>query len=218
MLTSLDDIVRSSFPSPPIVLDAVEVACDRPMARALGLADAARALRIRVIRASDKLPYAYSVIHIPCHLARALPRDWRARVGEDAFVGMVAAANAIAVAKAIQVASAVAAQAAVARRLRVDAGAPLLRLERTFLARDGGAIEHAQIFCRPDRYRQIIEFRTNRANVAATAQAAISPEGATHETPHRAVPLPRAGADAGRRVRAPARARLGSGGDRGGPH
>ncbi len=218
MLTSLDDIVRSSFPSPPTVIDAVGVACDRPVARALGLADAARALRIRVIRTSEALPYAYSVIHIPGLLAKALPRDWRSRVGEDAFVGMVASANAIAVAKAIQVASAVAAPAAVARRLCVDPGVPLLRLERTFLTRDGGAIEHAQIFCRPDRYRQIIEFRANRADAAATAAETISPEGAPHETPHRAVPLPRTRAAAGMRARAPARARRGSGGDRSGPH
>ena len=216
MLTSLDDIVRSGFPSPPTVIDAIEVTCDRPVARALGLADAEQALRIRVIRIADGLPYAYSVIHIPSLLAKALPRDWRARVGEDAFVGMVAAANALAVFKAIQIAGAIAAPSGIARRLGVDAGTPLLRLERTFLARDGGAIEHAQIFCRPDRYRQIIEFRSSRADAASTAASAISPEGVTHEAPYRAVPLPRARVAAGVRPKPQSRARRGSGGDRGG--
>jgi GntR family transcriptional regulator len=218
MLTSFDDLVRSSFPSPPIILDAVEVTCDRPVARALGLADAAQALRIRVIRTSDALPYAYSVIHIPAPLARALPQDWRARVGQDAFVGLVAAANALAVFKAIQVSSAIAAPAAVARRLGVTPGTPLLRLERTFLAREGGAIEHATIFCRPDRYRQIIEFRSNRADAASTASASIGQEGPAHEAPHKPVPLPRprAAAAAAVRARSPARQRRGSGGDRGG--
>ncbi len=218
MLTSLDDIVRSSFPSPPTVLDAVDVSCERGVARALGLADAARALRIRVIRTSDALPYAYSVIHIPAQLAKALPHDWRARVTEDAFVGMVASANALAVFKAIQVASAVAASAPIARRLGVAAGAPLLRLERTFLSRNGGAIEHAQIFCRPDRYRQIIEFRSNRADAASTASGSIGPEGPVHETPNNAWPLPAARAAVGVRARSPARQRRGSGGDRSGAH
>lgn len=216
MLTSLDDIVRSGFPSPPTVIDAVEVTCDRPVARALGLADAAPALRIRASRTADDLPYAYSVIHIPGHLAKALPRDWRTRVREDAFVGMVASANALAVCKAIQIAGAIAAPAAIARRLGVDPGTPLLRLERTFLARDGSAIEHAQVFCRPDRYRQIIEFRSNRADAASTAASTINPEGATHATPHSTVPLPGTGAAAGVRARPRARTRRGSGGGRGG--
>ena len=44
--------------------------------------------------------------------------------------------------------------------LEVIEGAPLLVLERTFLTRDGIALEHAQVHCRPDRYRQIIEFRS----------------------------------------------------------
>jgi GntR family transcriptional regulator len=218
MLTSLDDIVRSGFPSPPIVIDATEVTCDRPVARALNLADAARALRIRVIRTADALPYAYSLIHIPAQLAKALPRDWRARVGQDAFVSMVAKANAVAVFKAIQIAGAIAAPAAIARRLGVEPGAPLLRLERTFLARDGNAIEHAQIFCRPDRYRQIIEFRSSRADAASTAASSTSPEEAANDTTHRAVPLPRARVAAGLRARAPARTRRGSSGDRSGAH
>jgi hypothetical protein len=72
-----------------------------------------------------------------------------------------AGANALAVHKAIQVAQALAAAKPIARMLDLAVGAPLLLLERTFLTRDGIPLEHAQIFCRPDRYRQIIEFRSS---------------------------------------------------------
>jgi hypothetical protein len=38
-------------------------------------------------------------------------------------------------------------------------GALLPLLERTFFARGGATPEHEQVRCRPDRNRQIIEFR-----------------------------------------------------------
>jgi DNA-binding GntR family transcriptional regulator len=41
--------------------------------------------------------------------------------------------------------------------------APLLLVERTFFARDGAALEHAQVYCRLVRYRQITEFRCTGA-------------------------------------------------------
>lgn len=160
MLTSLDDLVVSSFPTRPLVLDAVEAKCPRHVADALGLDDEARALRIRVLRKADDEPYAYSLIHIPEPLARRMPSDWLQRLANEPFVSLVATANALAVHKAIQVAQAIGASRQLARVLAVNVGDPLLLLERTFLTRDGIALEHAQIFCRPDRYRQIIEFRS----------------------------------------------------------
>jgi GntR family transcriptional regulator len=165
MLTSLEDIVLSSFPTPAIVLDVAEVQCEAHVAGALGLDDEARALRIRVLRKADGEPYAHSVIYIPGPLALNLPLDWQERIGAEPFVNLVAGANALSVHKAIQVAQAIAAPAPIATILETDIGAPLLLLERTFLARDGAALEHSQIFCRPDRYRQIIEFRSTTAGI-----------------------------------------------------
>lgn len=165
MLTSLDDLVLSSFPTAPIVLDAAECRCDAQIAGALGLDDTddLRALCIRVLRTADAKPYAHSIIHIPRSFARALPPDWRDQLDSKSFIGLVATGNGLSVHKAIQVAQAIAAPPAIAAILQVAAGAPLLLLERTFLAREGVALEHARIFCRPDRYRQIIEFRSNAA-------------------------------------------------------
>ncbi|MBV9782674.1 MAG: GntR family transcriptional regulator [Acidisphaera sp.] len=161
MLTSLDDLVRGSFPTPPIILDAAEARCPARIAGALGLAEEARALRIRVLRRAEGVPYAYSIVHIPAELARKLPTGWQARVQDEPFVSLVAHANALPMHKAIQVAQAVAAPKAIAAMLDTAAGAPLLLLERSFLARDGTAIEHAQVFCRSDRHRQIIAFRSD---------------------------------------------------------
>jgi GntR family transcriptional regulator len=165
MLTSLDDLVMSSFPTAPIVIDAAECRCDAQIAGALGLdeTDDLHVLCIRVVRTADAKPYAHSIIHIPRSFARGLPPDWRDRIDTEPFIGMVAAGNGLAVHKAIQVAQAIGAPAAIAAVLQVAAGSPLLLLERTFLAREGVALEHARIFCRPDRYRQIIEFRSNAA-------------------------------------------------------
>lgn len=87
-------------------------------------------------------------------------------------MGLVAKANARPVHKAIQVAQAVAAPREIARILGTEARAPLLVLERTFLAREGTALEHAQVFCRPDRYRQIIEFRNNETRTLKETTAA----------------------------------------------
>ena len=160
MLTSLDDLVLNGFPTRPIVLDSIEAKCLPHVADALGLDDDARALRIRVLRKADGEPYAHSVIHIPRPLARHMPSDWQQRLATEPFVSLVANANALPVHKAIQVAQAIAAPAAIAALLEAPNGAPLLLLERTFFTRDGAALEHAQVYCRPDRYRQIIEFRS----------------------------------------------------------
>ena len=160
MLTSLDDLVLSGFPTRPMVLDAVEAKCPPHVAGALGLDDEAQALRIRVLRTAEGEPYAHSIIHIPGPLAQHLPPDWQARLATEPFVSLVAGANTLAVHKAIQVAQALAAPKQIAAMLDLAVGVPVLLLERTFLTRDGIPLEHAQVFCRPDRYRQIIEFRS----------------------------------------------------------
>lgn len=172
MLTSLEDLISSGFPTPPIVLDAATVSCDVAISNVLGLDEDRRALRIRVLREVEGEPYSYSVVYIPKVLARKLTPDWQARLKSEPFVGLVAKANARPVHKAIQVAQAVAAPREIARILGTEARAPLLVLERTFLAREGTALEHAQVFCRPDRYRQIIEFRNNETRTLKETTAA----------------------------------------------
>jgi GntR family transcriptional regulator len=163
MLTSLDDLVLSGFPTAPIVLDAVHRACEPAVGSALGLEDGADVLHISALREAGGEPYAHSLIDIPGQLAARLPPDWRSRLHAEPFVGLVAQANALAVHRAMQVATALAAPPGIAAVLRVAPGTPLLLLERTFVARDGAALEHSRVYCRPDRYRQIIEFRSPNA-------------------------------------------------------
>jgi GntR family transcriptional regulator len=170
MLTSLEDLVSSGFPTPPIVLDAATIRCGEAIANVLGLEDHSRALRIRVLREVEGDPYSYSLVYIPEALARKLPPDWQTKLESEPFVGLVAEANVQPVHKAIQVAQAIAAPQEIARVLGTEVHAPLLVLERTFLAREGTALEHAKIFCRPDRYRQIIEFRSDEMR---TPEAAV---------------------------------------------
>jgi len=164
MLTSLDDLVSSGFPTPPIVLETATSRCEPHIASALGLGERGRAMQIRVQRKAREEPYMYSVIHIPERFAKKLPADWRAKVKRESFVELVSAANALPIHKAIQIADAIAAPAAVAHVLGMRVDAPLLFLQRSFVSREGSVLEHAQIYCRPDRYRQIIEFRSNEVH------------------------------------------------------
>jgi len=173
MLTSLEDLISSGFPTPPIVLNAATVSCDGAIANVLGLENHGRAIRICVLREVAGEAYAYSVVHIPKALARNLPPDWQTQSKSEPFVGLVAKANATPVHKAIQVAQAIAAPSEIARILGTEAHAPLLVLERTFLTRDGTALEHAQVFCRPDRYRQIIQFRNDEMRTPEEATPTI---------------------------------------------
>ena len=105
----------TASPRAPIVLDAIEAKCLPHVADALGLANDARALRIRVLRKADGEPYAHSVIHIPRPLSRHMPSDWQQRLATEPFVSLVANANALPVHKAIQVAQAVAIEASATR-------------------------------------------------------------------------------------------------------
>ncbi len=165
MLTSLQDLVLSSFPTAPALLDVKETKFPPPIASALGLEDDAYGFRIRVLRRTEAGPYAHSVIHVPGPLAAKLPQGWQSRLDSEPFVGLVATANALAVHRAVQAARAATAEGETATLLEVLEGTPLLVLERTFFTRDAIALEHAQIFCRPDRYHQTIEFRSAKAAV-----------------------------------------------------
>ena len=122
MLTSLDDLVLSSFPTRPLVLDAIYVEMPGACRRRPRPGDEARALRIRVMRTAEGEPYAHSIIHIPCPLARHLPSDWQERLATEPFVSLVAGANTLVVHKAIQVAQALAAPRPIAAMLDLAVG------------------------------------------------------------------------------------------------
>lgn len=174
MLTSLDDLVRGSFPTPPIIIDSTSVRCPPSVAAALGLKQMARALCIRALRRRDGEAYSCSVIHIPVALVKNLPKNWQVRPESEAFVSQVAAASGHAVHRAVQVAQAVGAEPEIASLLEVAEGTPLLLLERTFFSREGTGLEHAYVFCRAERYRQVIEFRS--AARRTSEESAVGPE------------------------------------------
>ena len=179
-LSSLEDIMMGSFPTLPEIIESRLVAADAGAEAALGLEKRAKILRIRALRCVDGAPYAFSSIHIPAWIASALPQNWPQRLRKISIVNMLEEGAGMAVAKAIQVASATRAEGPVAELLEIEAGAPLLTLERTYLTREGRAIEHAEILCRPDRYKQIIAFRRRsgrEAHPESTGAAGRSTKG-----------------------------------------
>jgi GntR family transcriptional regulator len=163
MLSSLEDIMMGSFPTLPEIIESRLVVADAGACAALGLEKRAKIFRIHALRRVKGEPYAFSSIYVPAAIAAALPRNWPQRLRKSSIVNMIEEGAGMSVAKAIQVASATRAEGQVADFLETEVGAPLLTLERTYITREGRAVEHAKILCRPDRYRQIIAFR--RRNV-----------------------------------------------------
>jgi GntR family transcriptional regulator len=113
---------------------------------------------ITALRSSDAQPYTYSRIFIPEDISRGLPADLVDRAGSAPVLSLIEECCGVPAHRALQVASAVSASRDLANQLDVPEGSALLVLERTYYSREGRPIEHAQIYCRPDRYRQSVEF------------------------------------------------------------
>ena len=57
-----------------------------------------------------------------------------------------------------QLATATAADEQTARQIGIPVGTPVLVLHRSYFDADDQPIVHTELFCRPDRYQQVIDF------------------------------------------------------------
>ncbi|MGE0726311.1 MAG: GntR family transcriptional regulator [Alphaproteobacteria bacterium] len=162
--TSLEDVIDRSFPDRLRVIEAgpVAQADDPDAAVALGLETDAGMHRVLALREHDGAPYTCSMVFMPDEVARRLPADLLTGSVPGQIIRHIEQYTRSTVLKARQVANSVGADRTIARLLQVAVGTPLLVLERTYFTRTGRALEHARIFCRPDRYRQTIEFHRRR--------------------------------------------------------
>ena len=165
-LNTLEDLIEHSFAHKVRVRGkGLVAAADAPdAARALRLGVEDTVFRLVVVREANGAPYTYSEIFIPVEFASRLPT--RSLSGElsGAIIRMIEQSSGIPAVGALQVASAAPAWAETARALDLPEGSPLLLLERTYTSRDGKVLQFARVFCRPDRYRQTVEFRRRQAS------------------------------------------------------
>ena len=90
--------------------------------------------------------------------ARLAPRLPTSEIAERPVIEVVEQRCRLRAARARQLASAAAADEETARQLEVQPGDPILVLHRTYFSSDEEPIVHAEMFCRPDRYQQIVDF------------------------------------------------------------
>jgi GntR family transcriptional regulator len=170
---SLEDVIGRSFADQFRVISVgLAEAADEPAAAAALQAEIDDSLfLITALRSSDGNPYTYSRIFVPRDISLGLPADFADRAGSSPVLNLIEEHCGIPAQRAIQVAGAATANAELARHLAVPVGAALLVLERTYYSREGRPVEHAQIFCRPDRYRQTVEFIRQRTSGEGGGQA-----------------------------------------------
>ena len=164
-LTSLDDLIDHSFAHTVLVRSSgpAPVSAFPEAADILGIKGAKSLHRLVVVREDKGAPYTCSEVFLPLELAKRLPNDTLSGQLKGQIIRMLEQHCGLRVSNARQVASAEPARDAIARHLQVADGTPLLMLERQYATSDGSVIEYSRVFCRPDRYRQTIEFR-RRAN------------------------------------------------------
>lgn len=168
-LNSLDDLIDHSFAHTVTVCEggAVPTASFPDAASILGRKSAKSLHRMLVVREDKGAPYTCSEVFLPLDLVRRLPADSLSGALKGQIIRMLERHCGLRVATARQVASAEPARGDIARHLQVPKGTPLLVLERQYATSDGSVIEYSRVFCRPDRYRQTIEFRRRAGNQPA---------------------------------------------------
>jgi len=157
---SLEDVIGRSFQDQFRVVSTLNTeAAQEPAAASALQADMDDELFvISALRSSDGKPYTYSRIFVPKDISLGLPADLVDRAGKQAVLSLIEENCGLLAHRAIQTAGALVADDKLAALLEVPAGSALLILERTYFSQEGRPIEYAQIFCRPDRYRQSVEF------------------------------------------------------------
>lgn len=107
------------------------------------------------VRRMDGKPFSYLTTYVPEHIGRLFSEQDTATTPLLTLLER----HGVEIAGAEQTISATGADADAARPLAVDIGAPLLRIARTVMGRDGVPVEHIVGLYRPDRYQFRMQMR-----------------------------------------------------------
>lgn len=154
---ALNDLIGEFTPDQYLTLSAREEPASRfpDIAKRFDLEP--RALLFHVLRLllQNNQPYALAQVYVRAEHARAVPADM---LGAEPLIHLVERYAKVRAARARQAVSAGAADIATARQLGMQQGTPLLIMRRTYFEASGRTLLHTDVYCRPDRYEQVIDF------------------------------------------------------------
>ena len=111
------------------------------------------------VMGDDRGPAVVNTLFTLVKYAQRLPDEL---IGYKPLIGLIEEHCRVQTVRARQIASAIGADARTGKLLGVGVGTPLLLLRRTYVNSDNEPIEHTELFCRPDRYQQSVDFLRDR--------------------------------------------------------
>lgn len=150
-LVGLDD--QGQLPESE-VLSAKNVAANKLEMQRLGLNAGDRVTRIVRLRKLDEKPVIYEVLSVPLTL---IPNLAKKQPLPNSLYTLYQRDYGLSVLKAVERVKAVSAAAEEVEHLNVEAGTPLLEIERTASSLDGRAIELRVSRCHTDQHRYMVE-------------------------------------------------------------
>ncbi|WP_320177916.1 GntR family transcriptional regulator [Roseovarius pacificus] len=156
-IRSLDDLYSEFMYDNTIILNrGIIPARERPEVRDLfSLSPSASLYLLERVLFRDEGPAAINRLYTLVKYISHLPQD---EIGHRPLIQMIKEYNRIAPFKTQQLASASSATPEDAELLGIEPGAALLVLKRTYLSQKGTPLLYTELFCRPDRYQQAVEF------------------------------------------------------------
>jgi len=142
-------------------------------------------LRISWSRVRPTGPIAFCTAYLPQGLAARLPSDIAEQMRSARVIPLIEKYCGVQAFRVQQASTAIAADAELAKRLKVEPGAPLLLLQRTYFDIEGVAIYYSDLYVRSDRFVHKIELFRHRQQVELARPMPAGREAVT--TNHRSV-------------------------------
>jgi GntR family transcriptional regulator len=137
------------------VLDISRAGADAEVARALGIAEGAKVLRVERLRVVSDEPIAHEV----AHLVGSYPRLAAELAKRGSLYLTLSEAYGVELAAAEDVVETALASPTEAQLLGIDPGLPMLLIRRTASDADGRLLEHTRSVYRGDRFRFVARFK-----------------------------------------------------------
>lgn len=155
-IASLDHLVRDFYAAKLVSAETVPARNFPEIAKLFGLGKGDQLFRVVRVLSSRKGPFSLSTIFTRVEYGKRVPRN---RITSKIFLSLLEKYCGVRAVRARQTASAapISPEARKALGIKED-GAAMLVLERTFFSRSGETLEHVEMFCRPTRYAQVVEF------------------------------------------------------------
>lgn len=185
LIGSLDEIVEYSVDRIRTLQANLIPAREAPhVAGLFGTPPSGKVFRlVRAISTDSGLVSCIANIYTSAAIAARIPRQV---VDKPLFLEHIQKYCAVRTERVRQVATATAAEKELAGQLECRTGDPILLLHRTYTSSDSEPIMFVELFCRPDRYQQTVNFIQERSDAGAAASAAAAPAPAGAEPPRSA--------------------------------